>query len=418
MLLPKTIRADKHWTDYRARKEAPFTREWAGEVCSGILRCSLQADVFRDALRGYVTDIGREDTPSGHRIGLIKGVLNNLTHHRELLFRYFDILMLFPDSVLDEFRITCKEDIVFGRVLQGHSYLDAGGQLLADTLSVLNGRLSQKDVDHWLHGGNAIEVDGTFESLVLAGKHVEHMLNRLDDVFKGWPPRVVFEQHCIGECLLTLKRLNLATEDDIRELDRSFEVVDKENAASDVPEAQLQGKPGLPPESRSDAHAEGRAPTDSTPAESIVLHVSQDAKGMCLRAGGKEIRFSARKGIPTKQMQIVRVLIAKHPKGATAAELLAAGWPKETQDKDHVKKLALCLVSAMQTLQNKAEKCGLPENIFPLVNMKSIYNSGSFALTCRAIKGADEFLDLDDWHSRALPVKDEILGEEERHFSS
>ncbi len=148
-------------------------------------------------------------------------------------------------------------------------------------------------------------------------------------------------------------------------------------------------------------------------AESIVLNVSENANGMTLTANGKEIRFRASKDKPTKEMQIVRVLIAEHPKGATAHELLVAGWPGQAY-RENLDRFALRLISAIGTLRGKARKRGLPENIFPVVSKKSIYDGARFALTCRAIEGAEEFRRLNDWQRRALPVNNEILsGEEE-----
>jgi hypothetical protein len=140
----------------------------------------------------------------------------------------------------------------------------------------------------------------------------------------------------------------------------------------------------------------------ATPPPPSVLNVSDDGKTMCLSAGDKEISFRYdKKGKPSKEMQIVRTLIAKHPKGATVAELMGAAWPGEQTDP----KVILRLIAMMGTLREKAQRVGLPKDIFPEITNKTIKASpkAKYELTCRTIEGAEELRRRRDFSLHARP---------------
>jgi len=262
-------------------------------------------------------------------------------------------------------------------ILRCHSYLDAGGQQLADTLSIVNGGLTQEDVDHWWNG-DLIKVDGTFGSLLLASERVESIQGRLEELYRGWPALADCEDLWRVEFLMTMERLNLATEDDISELGRR---VQSEDGKDDLPASQMK-------------HPAHHAP----PAESLVLHVAEDAKGMTVTANGKEIRFRASHGKPTKEMQIVRVLIAKYPEGATAAELLRAAWPDAPKAAENLKRLG----AITGTLRNKARNVGLPEDIFPRITSTTLKAvKFCYVISCGKIEGGDVFKTKADCFSNA-----------------
>ena len=156
--------------------------------------------------------------------------------------------------------------------------------------------------------------------------------------------------------------------------------------------------PAPPPQAATDET------THTPPAESIVLHVSQDAKGMTLTANGKKIRFCASKGKSTKEMQIVHLLINRWPKGASAAELITAAWPDHTKNTANPKRL----VSMAGNLRSKARDAGLPEDIFPKIMLGTLKDAKRrYAISCGKIEGADVFRTKDDRRTHALPVMNE-----------
>ncbi len=149
------------------------------------------------------------------------------------------------------------------------------------------------------------------------------------------------------------------------------------------------------------------APIAKAP-EKLTIEVREDAEHLSLVAEGKRISFRIADKQPSRQVQIVRTMIARHPKGATIAELLSAAWPDAPKDPANLKRLG----ALMGTLRSKAREAELPENMFPEISKKSIDPARRYAIKCRNIVGGEVFMAKGDYRSRALPVKDDLLSKD------